>query len=131
MNTTVFAVRELCRSRELAYIVIGHKWLLSPDAIRAFIRKREEKFRSGSVVDQERLRPPGPERSKRNLKQLVQGSQSMAWSLACRASNFRRGPWAALRLTSLDKSRRSSWHFVQQSQPLLLMTALRVSPETG
>ena len=41
MSMTVFAVRELCRSRELSYVVIGHKWLLSPDAIRAFIRKRE------------------------------------------------------------------------------------------
>jgi hypothetical protein len=37
MSTTVFAVRELYRSRELAYVVIGQKWLLSPGAIRAFI----------------------------------------------------------------------------------------------
>jgi hypothetical protein len=49
MSTTVFAVRELCRSRELAYVVIGHKWLLSSDAIRAFIRKREQKFRNGTA----------------------------------------------------------------------------------
>jgi len=48
MSTTVFAARELCRSRELAYVVIGHKWLLSLDAIRMFIRKREQKFRRGS-----------------------------------------------------------------------------------
>jgi hypothetical protein len=100
MNSTVFAVRELCRSRELAYIVIGHKWLLSPDAIRAFIRKREEKFRSGSVVDQERLRPPGPERSKRNLKQLVQGSQSMAWSLRMQSQQF---PTGTMGRSQIDK----------------------------
>jgi hypothetical protein len=42
LSTTVFAVREICRSGELVYIAIGHKWLLSPDAIRAFIRKKEQ-----------------------------------------------------------------------------------------
>jgi hypothetical protein len=42
MSTTVFAIRELCRSGELIYVPIGHKWLLSPEAIRTFIRKREQ-----------------------------------------------------------------------------------------
>lgn len=42
LSTTVFAVRELCRAGELIYVPIGHKWLLSPDAIRAFIRKKEQ-----------------------------------------------------------------------------------------
>ncbi len=42
----------------------------------------------GSRSDQnERLRPPGPERSQCDPKQLVQGSQSTARSLACRASS--------------------------------------------
>jgi hypothetical protein len=43
LSTTVFAVRELCRSGELVYVAIGHKWLLSPNAIRSFIRNREQK----------------------------------------------------------------------------------------
>lgn len=38
----MFAVRELCRSGELLKVVIGHKWLLSDEAIRDFIRKREQ-----------------------------------------------------------------------------------------
>jgi hypothetical protein len=101
MNTPVFAVRELCRSRELAYIVIGRKWLLSPDAIRTIIQKREEKFRSGSVLDQERLRPPGPERSKRNLKQLVQGSQSMAWPLRMPSQQFPTGAMGRSQLSRM------------------------------
>ena len=42
MSTTVFAVRELCRSGELVYVPIGHKWLISPDAIRTFIRRKEQ-----------------------------------------------------------------------------------------
>jgi hypothetical protein len=42
MSTTVFAVRELCRSGELVYVPIGHKWLLSPGAILAFIRRKEQ-----------------------------------------------------------------------------------------
>jgi hypothetical protein len=42
LSTTVFAVRELCRSGELIHVPIGHKWLLSPDAIRAFIRTKEQ-----------------------------------------------------------------------------------------
>lgn len=41
MSTTVFAVRELCRSGELKYVPIGHAWLISPRAIQEFIRRKE------------------------------------------------------------------------------------------
>jgi hypothetical protein len=41
MSTTVFAVRELCRSGALKYVPIGHAWLISPEAIRAYIRQQE------------------------------------------------------------------------------------------
>jgi hypothetical protein len=34
MSTTTFAVRELMRAGELIYVPIGHKWLVSPDAIQ-------------------------------------------------------------------------------------------------
>jgi hypothetical protein len=37
MSTTVFAVRELCRSGRLKFVPIGHKWLISPRAIQEFI----------------------------------------------------------------------------------------------
>jgi hypothetical protein len=40
MSTTVFAVRELCRSGELIYVPIGHKWLISPGAIDDFIQRQ-------------------------------------------------------------------------------------------
>jgi ABC-type microcin C transport system duplicated ATPase subunit YejF len=42
MSTTVFAVRELCRSGQLKYVPIGHKWLISPGAIQDFIRTKEQ-----------------------------------------------------------------------------------------
>ena len=42
MSTTVFAVRELCRSGQLKYVPIGHKWFISPGAIQDFIRKQEQ-----------------------------------------------------------------------------------------
>ncbi len=42
LSTTVFAVRELMRSGELVKVEIGHKWLVSPEAIRNFIHKREQ-----------------------------------------------------------------------------------------
>ena len=42
MSTTVFAVRELCRSGQLKFVPIGHKWLISPGAIQDFICKREQ-----------------------------------------------------------------------------------------
>jgi excisionase family DNA binding protein len=41
MSTTVFAIRELCRAGELKYIAIGHRWLISPEAIANFIRRKE------------------------------------------------------------------------------------------
>jgi hypothetical protein len=41
MSTTVFAVRELCRSGQLKFVPIGHKWLISPGAIQDFIRRQE------------------------------------------------------------------------------------------
>jgi excisionase family DNA binding protein len=44
MNTTVFAVRQLLRAGEIPYLVIGHRWLVSPQALRQFIRRREEAF---------------------------------------------------------------------------------------
>jgi len=44
MSTTTFALREILRSGEIAYLNIGHKWLMSPDSIREFIRKRESAF---------------------------------------------------------------------------------------
>jgi ABC-type microcin C transport system duplicated ATPase subunit YejF len=42
MSTTVFAVRELCRSGQLKFVSIGHKWLISPGAIQDFIRAKEQ-----------------------------------------------------------------------------------------
>jgi len=42
LSTTIFAVRELMRSGDLVKVEIGHKWLVSPDAIRAFIHEREQ-----------------------------------------------------------------------------------------
>jgi hypothetical protein len=47
LSTTTFAVRELCRSGELVYLNIGHKFLISHEAIRTFIRKREGEFVKG------------------------------------------------------------------------------------
>jgi excisionase family DNA binding protein len=41
MSTTVFAVRELLRSGQIKYLVIGHKWLISPKAIQEFIEKSQ------------------------------------------------------------------------------------------
>jgi hypothetical protein len=42
MSTTIFAVRELCRSGQLKFVPIGHKWLISPGAIQEFIRTQEQ-----------------------------------------------------------------------------------------
>jgi hypothetical protein len=42
MSTTIFAVRELMRSGKLKFVVIGHKWLVSPGAIQEFIRANEQ-----------------------------------------------------------------------------------------
>jgi hypothetical protein len=45
MSTTVFAVRELCRSGQLKFVPVGHKWLISPGAIQAFIDRKEQEAR--------------------------------------------------------------------------------------
>jgi hypothetical protein len=42
MGTTTFAVRELCRSGQLKYISIGHRWLISTSAMQAFITRAEK-----------------------------------------------------------------------------------------
>jgi hypothetical protein len=42
MSTTVFAIRELCRSGEFKHVPIGHAWLISPGAIQDFIRREEQ-----------------------------------------------------------------------------------------
>jgi hypothetical protein len=41
MGTTTFAVRILCRSGRLKYIALGHRWLISLEAIQRFIRTAE------------------------------------------------------------------------------------------
>jgi len=42
MSTTCWAVRELCRAGRLRYVRIGHRWLVSTEAIREFIKKTEK-----------------------------------------------------------------------------------------
>jgi hypothetical protein len=42
MCTTVFAIRQLCRSGMLRYSQPGHAFLISPDAIQDCIRLMEE-----------------------------------------------------------------------------------------
>lgn len=41
LSTTVFAVRRLCRTGKIKFVVIGHGWLISPEALQEFIRKTE------------------------------------------------------------------------------------------
>lgn len=41
LSTTVFAVRRLCRTGKIKYLVIGHAFLISPQALQEFIRKTE------------------------------------------------------------------------------------------
>jgi excisionase family DNA binding protein len=41
LSTTTFAVRELCRSNRLKFVRLGHRWLISLDAIHKFIRDAE------------------------------------------------------------------------------------------
>lgn len=41
MSTTTWAVRELCRSGRLKYVRIGHRFLISTEAIRDFIAQCE------------------------------------------------------------------------------------------
>jgi excisionase family DNA binding protein len=42
MSTTPWAVRELCRSGQLKFVRIGHRWLVSTEAIRRFIAQAEK-----------------------------------------------------------------------------------------
>jgi excisionase family DNA binding protein len=41
MSTTPWAIRQLCRAKKLPFVRIGHRWLISTDAIRSFIAKAE------------------------------------------------------------------------------------------
>ena len=41
MSTTCWAVRELCRSGRLKFVRVGHRWLISTEAIRKFIQDAE------------------------------------------------------------------------------------------
>lgn len=42
MSTTTWAIRALCRSGQLTHIKIGHRWLVSTEAIRKFIAQAEK-----------------------------------------------------------------------------------------
>jgi excisionase family DNA binding protein len=44
LSTTVFAIRELIRSNKLKFIFVGHKQLISPQAIQDFIRASERYY---------------------------------------------------------------------------------------
>lgn len=46
MCTTVFAIRQLCRSGMLRYSQPGHPFLISPDAIQDCIRLMEENVKA-------------------------------------------------------------------------------------
>jgi len=41
MSTTCWAVRELCRSGRLKFVRVGHRFLISTEAIRTFIQEAE------------------------------------------------------------------------------------------
>jgi hypothetical protein len=41
MSTTCWAVRQLCRDGQLKHVRIGHRWLISTDAIKKFIHDAE------------------------------------------------------------------------------------------
>jgi excisionase family DNA binding protein len=41
MSTTCWAVRELCRAGRLKFVRVGHRWLISTEAIRTFIQEAE------------------------------------------------------------------------------------------
>jgi hypothetical protein len=47
LSTTIFAVRELIRSNKLKFIAVGHKQLISPSAIQAFIADNEGYYSIG------------------------------------------------------------------------------------
>ena len=46
MSTTCWAVRELCRSGRLKYVRIGHRFLVSTQAIQRFIEQAEKDERA-------------------------------------------------------------------------------------
>ena len=46
MCTTIFAIRQLCRSGMLRYAEIGHKFLISHDAIQDCIRLMEDRTKA-------------------------------------------------------------------------------------
>src|SRR3984957_19904506 len=41
MSTTTFAIRELCRAGKLRFVRVGHRWLISTEAIQKFIHDAE------------------------------------------------------------------------------------------
>jgi hypothetical protein len=41
MSTTCWAVHELCRAGRLKFVRVGHRWLISTEAIRTFIQDAE------------------------------------------------------------------------------------------
>jgi excisionase family DNA binding protein len=53
LSSNTWALRKLLQSGEIPYLNIGHKWLVSHEAIRAFIRRRENAFRerNGSQIE--------------------------------------------------------------------------------
>lgn len=40
LSTTVWQIRELCWAKKLTYIKLGKKWLFTPAALEAFVRKQ-------------------------------------------------------------------------------------------
>jgi len=46
LSTTVFAVRELCRSGKLKFVPLGHRWLISASAMQDFIAQAEQDGRA-------------------------------------------------------------------------------------
>ena len=47
LGTTIFAVRELCRSGQLKYVQIGHRWVVSLSAMHDFIKRAENHDAAG------------------------------------------------------------------------------------
>jgi excisionase family DNA binding protein len=41
MSSTTFAIRELCRAGKLRFVRVGHRWLISTEAIQKFIHDAE------------------------------------------------------------------------------------------
>jgi excisionase family DNA binding protein len=49
MSTTCWAVRELCRAGRLKFVRVGHRFLVSTQAIQDFIT-RSETYRGGNAA---------------------------------------------------------------------------------